>query len=456
MYNETRGVFACDDEGNPIALHPSDLSDDKKRCILTGDLTFHQYSYDTGFQPVDIGETDTYSLFYKMNGVCTRPPQYANFNYNNQAGTAADASAHDFAKATGVTMTVVGNTLTVNDATVNFQLLQSMFRQHLTFVDENGNKMSPAPTISSLKISTKNKPLVRYANPVSNNNNCMDLNVNGLDGSDLYVALTFDYSQYPAEDDKIIIEAYDENGNKYYVTKNAPSSGFQNGKYYYGSMELTHAPVMCTDNYTPVKKNNDGKYILEDGYNYTASGPINGNIEGRGEIRLTLEAGTVINGYVKLQSTDDNSVYRNASINVEGNSTINYPDKIALQAQYNNSTRIYGGATLTVNGNTSYDFYIGDEETTLVINGNILNGDYTLEKETLLKLSGEKNGETNIIVEYDGYGNHWVSIEDQSWVEEPYRVYYGGEYVEPDDPWDDPDDPDPYPDGPDPYPDGPE
>ena len=276
----------------------------------------------------------------------------------------------------------------------------------------------------------------------------MDLNVNGLDGSDLYVALTFDYSQYPAEDDKIIIEAYDENGNKYYGTKNAPSSGFQNGKYYYGSMELTHAPVMCTDNYTPVKKNNDGKYILEDGYNYTASGPINGNIEGRGEIRLTLEAGTVINGYVKLQSTDDNSVYRNASINVEGNSTINYPDKIALQAQYNNSTRIYGGATLTVNGNTSYDFYIGDEETTLVINGNILNGDYTLEKETLLKLSGEKNGETNIIVEYDGYGNHWVSIEDQSWVEEPYRVYYGGEYVEPDDPWDDPDDPDPYPDGP--------
>ena len=62
-------------------------------------------------------------------------------------------------------------------------------------------------------------------------------------------------------------------------------------------------------------------------------------------------------------------------------------------------------------------------------------------------------------MEYDEYGNYWVSIEAQSWVDEPYRVYYGGEYVEPydpDDPCYDPDDPDPYPDDPDPYPDGPE
>ena len=452
VYNETQDAFACDANGNPIALHPSNLSANRKNCTLTGDLTFYKYSYYTnGYNPVNIGATDTYSLFYQMNDVDTQNSEYATFTYNNQAGTAADASAHDFAKATGVTMTVVGNTLTVNNATVNFQLLQSMFRQHLTFVDENGDEISPAPTISRLVMSSKNWTLVDYINPVYDYTDHLYLNINGLDGSDLYVALTFDYSQNSADNDKIVIEAYDENGNKYYGSKNAPSSGFQNGKYYYGSMVMTYAPVMCTDNDTPVKKNNEGKYILEDGHNYTASGLVNGNIEGSGQITLTLEGGTVINGYVILQSIFEG--YKFANIYVQGNSTINYPvnsehpDAIALQAQYNFATTISGEyTTLTVNGNVSHDFDIEHEGMTLVINGNIIDGTYQLGEKTYLKVSGNTGGVAGIIAAFDGDGNSWVNIENNpTEYDGTYKVFYGGEYVDQTDPGDpyDPNNPDP-------------
>ena len=91
---------------------------------------------------------------------------------------------------------------------------------------------------------------------------------------DLYLALMFSDAN---KNRPLVLEATDNHGNVYSVTKAAPASGFENGKYYYGSVTLAWQkcimPTVTGTSATPVY----GRFtITEDPFNLT----ISGNSEG--------------------------------------------------------------------------------------------------------------------------------------------------------------------------------
>jgi hypothetical protein len=355
-------------------------------------------------------------------------PQWSNFVYENQSGTAASASAHDFAKATGVTLTLSGgNTLTVDN--VNFQLMQSMFRQHLVFVDENGDAISPAPVISSLKIESKNSALVKFIKPSDNVIGHDPIKINDFSGSDLYLALTFAYDvDHPAEGDKLSVIVTDEDGKKYYCSKNAPQNGFANGKYYHGTMTLKYAPVVRTDNgYEPVVKNAQGKYILEDGGEYTVQGTVNGSIEGSGSISLNIEEESVINGCVNLRSIYDKT-WKDVNINTSyyGTVTINNPGQVALQAASDLPTNISIGTTLIVNGSVSGNCNLDGYGCIMQVEENLVDGSYYLADGCFLNVKGDL-GNVTITASFNSSGTQNAEITNEYYPYSGYKVFYGGE-----------------------------
>ena len=131
VYNETKGAFArhldTDEEAYvTTALQPSNISTSGRGCTLEGDLTFWKLNDSYEWEEVTVDDDDTYSLFYQMN----RPDYHftstvliPHFDYSDQDGSAAAASNCDFAEATGITMTLSNNTLTVPN-TVMFNNLQ--------------------------------------------------------------------------------------------------------------------------------------------------------------------------------------------------------------------------------------------------------------------------------------------------------------------------------------------
>ena len=164
-------AFACrldqdKDYYVPCTLSPSDISADGMSCTLTGQLSFYRYDYDAEkWEALTVDGSDTYSLYYNMNYVYLDFPEYSSFDYDKQDGTAQDIQNYDFAEATGVTMTRQGGNLTVSGNGVRFNLLQSIFRQTLTFTDEAGNPIT-APEINWLKVSTRNNTLIYCYDPM--------------------------------------------------------------------------------------------------------------------------------------------------------------------------------------------------------------------------------------------------------------------------------------------------
>ena len=138
-------------------------------------------------------------------------------------------------------MTLADNKLTVPN-TVMFNNLQSMFRQHLTF--KKGSETVNPATITRLFVKTSKNTLVLYSFPTEDpefrfftQDGFKIDNPEIVDG-DVFLALTFDYSENSAEGDQLILTAYDAEGNVYQCAKDVPTNGFENGKYYYGEMTM--------------------------------------------------------------------------------------------------------------------------------------------------------------------------------------------------------------------------
>ena len=247
VYNETKGALARhwdEDEKAYVAtaLQPSNISTSGRGCTLEGDLTFWKLNDSDEWEEVTVDDDDTYSLFYQMNR-----PNYPDedggpvYVYTFQKGSAESVSQFDFAKATGITMTLADNKLTVPN-TVMFNNLQSMFRQHLTF--KKGSETVNPATITRLFVKTSKNTLVLYSFPTEDpefrfftQDGFKIDNPEIVDG-DVFLALTFDYSENSAEGDQLILTAYDAEGNVYQCAKDVPTNGFENGKYYYGEMTM--------------------------------------------------------------------------------------------------------------------------------------------------------------------------------------------------------------------------
>lgn len=246
VYNETKGAFARTPESPtsaPLtALHPSNISGNL--CDLQGSLSF--YVWDSGsnmWTIVSVDEDDTYSFFYQMNLPSPGSSQFPLFDYSDQDGSAASASAHDFAAQTNVGMTLSAGSLTLPDG-ILLKNLQSMFRLRLSFTDGDA-AMSPAPSISGLTVGTKNGTLVYWYLPTKTGEEYdidsipLDTTVVISESNDIYLSLAFLYDDgHLAEGDELILTAKDSDNNIYQGTIPTPSGGFVNSKYFYGDLAM--------------------------------------------------------------------------------------------------------------------------------------------------------------------------------------------------------------------------
>ena len=263
-------------------------------CTLEGALKFY-YNDNGNFAAFEPAENDVVYLCYNMNQPVTNYAgsiDMSSFYYGNNGSKdshpdpySLGASFLDFAKAKMKVTEVTGDatdgyTLTMvqyddnTKSNVHFENIGSIFRQRLAFTDKNSQSIA-IPTISELRIKLEGGDVVGAyypfraapgdiypASPIPDP-------IISAEG-DVYFAMMF------TDDNKnlpLVLEAVDENGNVYSVTKNAPTGGFKNGKYYYGSATLAWQkcikPTVTGTSATPTY----GTYeIPENPVNLTISG----------------------------------------------------------------------------------------------------------------------------------------------------------------------------------------
>ncbi|MDT3356715.1 MAG: hypothetical protein LIR35_03890 [Bacteroidota bacterium] len=253
-------------------LVPTDIDPVKgNKCTLEGELRF--FCDDNGsFVPFEPEVDDEVYMFYNMNNPASDYPSNLHmsyYDYTFQNGSKDEdvyaewdsyvylasrgIANHDFAMAKMKVTGIVGNAtdgyslsmVDYDDETksdVHFECLGAMFRQRLTFFDENGEGIMDMPTIKELIVKFEGGDyFVGYVWPLNPSgsyyvSNRMTINdpIISAEG-DVYLALVI----YDGNKDRsLTIEARDDKGNIYSVTKEAPDGGFQNGKYYYGSASM--------------------------------------------------------------------------------------------------------------------------------------------------------------------------------------------------------------------------
>ena len=180
------------------------------------------------------------------------------------------ASFLDFAKAKMKVTEVTGDatdgyTLTMvqyddnTKSNVHFENMNSMFRQRLSFTDKNSQPIA-IPKLEKLSISFDGGdyvvggyyPFISYYTYYSLSQISIINPIVSTEG-DVYLALMFYDSN---KNLPLVLKATDTDGNVYSVTKNAPTGGFKNGKYYYGSATLAWQkcikPTVTGTSATPV------------------------------------------------------------------------------------------------------------------------------------------------------------------------------------------------------------
>lgn len=265
-------------------------------ATLSGALKFY---YDDGDRnPIALtpAEGDAVYLFYNMR-LPDLNPAYLNFNYLYQTGSKDQkvasywdyhygATYHDYGEAKmkiaaldgddseGYTMSLVQFD-NPDESDVNFQNVGSLFRQELTFKDKNGDSVTP--TLTQFVVTTaENNTIYMYYPLASTEENRYIRGPVALDPHDLsddgniYFAMMF---VDDIKNETLYITAEDEDGNVYTASKAAPAGGFENGKYYYGKLELTwqkcKAPTVTGTTVKPIYGNYE---LTENPVNITISG----------------------------------------------------------------------------------------------------------------------------------------------------------------------------------------
>lgn len=292
-------AFGYDESSSELV--PLTISNiNRNTCDLSGALKFYHEGSGFDYEAYTPQENDRVHLLYNHNGNLDNPV-YPYFEFYSMSGGKDGyvdmgyfyywgANHFDFAEAVMKVTKVSGDADTgysltldkVDDPTdikVSFKSLQSMFRQRLSFTDENGDPATP--TITKFRISSANNKIVYSYYPFYNNNtphyDYRDLEIGSPYSSpvisgdgDIYFPLMFNDEN---KNDALIFTAYDNAENVYTLTKNAPASGFANGKYYYGGAALAWhhnmRPTVTGTTATP----SYGNYTIDDNpVNITISG----------------------------------------------------------------------------------------------------------------------------------------------------------------------------------------
>lgn len=251
-------VYLCYNMSNPVEDYSYSLS-----------MSYFDYSRQNGSKDEDIYDEFFGDIFLASQGAAGLDYAMAKMKVTGITGNGTD----------GYSLTMVQyEDETKSDA--HFENLGSMFRQRLTFTDQNGDAIA-APTIERFTVRFEGDDcFVGYYWPFYSSGPYYEADMLSIDNpiisaeGDLYLALMFSDAN---KDLPLVLEATDTYGNVYSATKAAPAGGFGNGKYYYGSATLAWQkciiPTVTGTSATPVYR---CFTITEDPFDFT----ISGNSEG--------------------------------------------------------------------------------------------------------------------------------------------------------------------------------
>lgn len=341
VYNQTKGAMLTG------YLTPSA---EGKTCDLTGSLTG------------TIAKDDELVLLYNLSDYSTEKTQ-CSFDYDSQDGTQAGVT--DGAMAT-VTASVDNDQLTT--ATAHFQNLQSMFRFQFT---SNGTPVS----VKSVVITPENNGIAGYYYPLQANDyqyTCkysISVILSSATADPIYVALCINESV--GVGDILTFDVVDADNKFYTTSRNAPASGFQNGKYYYNSSAIDLGASMV-QLVKPTLSRSDGGYDseLEDVFRYfdIYSPSISGAGAATG-INISI-SGTSTGYFFSLTSGTDNTVNMSGltatiddcahyifsdnslTLNISGDNTISCKS-IEYCVTAVGDLKLSGNGTLTVTANST-------------------------------------------------------------------------------------------------------
>ena len=332
-------------------LQPSNITTDGKGCDLTGTLTGGT-----------ISNGDNLKLMYNLTTAYSNPTSCI-FNYDGQNGT--QSGVVDGALAAVNVSSYTGGTLTTT-APASFQPVQSMFR--FQFVDESGAPI----TVKTLRIQSTGWDIAVYYWPFDNNpfgeNNIM-VTPSSPTSDYLYVAICINEDMTPSA---LEFTVTDNDGNEYKGTKDAPSGGFKNGKYYYNTSAITltkqAARIAPTITWTSVE---NGAAVSPDEYNrYDVYGPYNGGQYSPSEITISgtssgyyfwMSYGATIHlSGLTATYDNDNFIYSGGALNLDISGANSITCKNYWAAIFVDGTlKLSGSGTLTLTVNDADGYGIG-------------------------------------------------------------------------------------------------
>ena len=324
------------------SLTLTDISDDGNTAELTGAMKFYTGTTGnrTSFEPQ---ANDVIHLLYNMDYLNPANSD-GRFKYSGQELSKLYTSKYDYAEAkmvvTGVNVDESGScSLTLgqpdnpDNPKVCFQNIGTFFRQQLSFEGQDGNPVTN-PTIKKVIIDLGDNHFVEAYDPLSTDNKYVysrieinDPNISS-DGNIYFVMMFTDDNK----NDALKLTAFDDAGNIYSLTKNAPSSGFSNNIFYRGS-----ATLKWSGNTIPTVSGTSASPVQQSGFPFqqyqVGENPVNITISGYsdGYSFLLQHGGTVnldnLTASVNYARFIDVKTYSfNVTINLTGTNNLTCPD----------------------------------------------------------------------------------------------------------------------------------
>ena len=259
-FSEKEYIYVYIKRGDAIAignkpLVPSNVSDDGQSCTITTPEDFNFIPDTPDFTPA--ADDEAY-FYYGTMGIDTSAGFNLYYDFSTD-GTKENVEMKDFCLAEMVVTGVDNNKLTFgqkdnpNKTNFSFTNINSVFRQKVTFINEEGEVVTPKIkelTISTSCFSAHSKTFLSI-NPIyPEHNRYGHLRIYEPDLTDgnIYFSMLFNDNNKESE---LIFLAVDEDGVEYEARKSA-KNGFENNKYYYGNVELKR---IVGDNYRTLTGN---------------------------------------------------------------------------------------------------------------------------------------------------------------------------------------------------------
>ena len=244
LYNNTKGVFACDTAGNCIYLKPS-VNDNPDWLFIDQDsVTFCKYNESAdNWESVKVDPTDKYSVYYQINNINTKEPAKSSFSFRNQVGDASDMSDLDFYQATDVTLSMDGNRLFSDE--VSLEPLTSKMYISFKYVNRDSDSIAAPVSVEDIMVLTTYETLVGDYYPTKDHYETLPVLATSLDdnGCLMITILTYYHPLLPEDTiDRIFVEmqGLDADGHlvEFLGREEQPKGGYEPGYFWEIEMVL--------------------------------------------------------------------------------------------------------------------------------------------------------------------------------------------------------------------------